>query len=508
MNKKLFLYNSLSKKLEEFIPFDENDVKIYICGPTVYDSPHIGHARTYISFDIMRRILEQYFKYQVTLVMNITNIDDKIINRANERDMSCSEISSIYENEFFEAMDKFKIIKPTYITRVDEYVEEIVSFIEKLVEDKMAYETNGSVYFNINEYKKKFKYNILRPETKKNETILEGEIVNADLKKSSNDFVLWKSSKENEPQYESPWGMGRPGWHIECSVMATSIFGSKLDIHAGGIDLSFPHHENEIAQCQGYFESKWVNYFLHTGHLNIEGRKMSKSLKNFLSIKDILEKYSPTTVRILFLLHSWHSVMNYDEDQLKRADQLKTKLFNFISNAKAVLTESKVIATLPKLSLSSNNTKAILSNVNRSVNSLDIKFYAELQVSKDKIDTHLKNNMNYSEALLEITNMITSLNTEMRNLHVDTLRAFLNYIKKILSIFGVISVEEDCNECEEQLALILNEFRSEIRQAAKTQSNSDKLFKLCDQVRDKLTELGYFIDDKQSASTIRKVQQE
>lgn len=332
----LVLYNTLTKKYEEFIPNNKNQVKIYICGPTVYDSPHIGHARTYISFDIIRRVLRDYFKYDVLFVMNITNIDDKIIKRAAERNISCDELSMIYEKEFLDEMDKLNVIRPDFITRVTEYVPEIIRFIEKLEERGIAYESNGSVYFNLSKYKESFRYNLLRPET-----LAEEEEENKE-KKCREDFVLWKLSKPGEPSYDSKWGKGRPGWHIECSVMASEILGDKLDIHAGGIDLAFPHHENEVAQCQGYFNQEWVKYFLHTGHLHIDGLKMSKSLKNFLTIKDIVDISSSQQLRILFLQHQWNKEMSYDQEQLKEAGSILKKIMNFTSNAEAIVKKDDI----------------------------------------------------------------------------------------------------------------------------------------------------------------------
>lgn len=474
----LHLFNSLTKKLEKFVPTEENKVKMYICGPTVYDSPHIGHARTYISFDIIRRILSSYFKYDLTFVMNITNIDDKIIARAAERKISCEELSNIYEKEFFDEMEKLNVIRPDFVTRVTEYVPEIIKFIEKLVSSNLAYESNGSVYFDLNEYKKKFQYNLFRC------CVNIDEIESSD-KKSKDDFALWKASKGNELAYPSPWGDGRPGWHIECSVMASSILGNKLDIHAGGIDLAFPHHENEIAQCQGYFQENWVKYFLHTGHLNINGLKMSKSLKNFLTIKDIINISSPNHLRILFLQHFWNKDMNYDPDQLKEAGSILKKVFNFISNAESLI---------------KRNDSRVLNDLDRNYNEL-------LDQTKVVVDLAFKDIIDTPKALNAILDLISKINIDVRVLHTDVLRIILNYVVKIFDMFGITADKlVETNNYDEKMAELLVEFRNKIKLEIKSNSDKKAYFKICDEVREKLKDFGYIIDDTEHGPILRKLQ--
>ncbi|KAM0680162.1 hypothetical protein GINT2_001545 [Glugoides intestinalis] len=477
--KGLRLYNTLTKSVEAFIPNEGNQVKIYICGPTVYDSPHIGHARTYISFDIIKRILSEYFNYDVILVMNITNIDNKIIERAAEKKISCMDLCNTYEKEFFAEMDKLNVQRPDFVTRVTEYVQEIIKFIEKLEENGVAYESNGSVYFNLLKYKEDFKYNLLRPETAKEEEEESTE------KKSRDDFVLWKASKPGEPIYDSKWGPGRPGWHIECSAMASEVLGKKLDIHAGGIDLAFPHHENEVAQCHGYFNNNnWVKYFLHTGHLNIDGLKMSKSLKNFLTIKEIVDCSSPLHLRILFLQHQWNKEMNYDPDQLKEADAILKKLFNAISNLECQVKRQDI----------------------RSLNDIDKKIFFDLQGSKEEVDEAIKNNINTPKALEIILKLISTVNIHLKVLHSDVLQAVLTYLQKILGLFGLI-VRKESGLNEEKLAELLNSFRSDVRIAAKNKVEIKTLLGACDDVREKVKECGYVIDDSLNSSVIRKISQ-
>ena len=254
----------------------------------------MGHARSYVSFDILKRIMTDYFGYNVKLVMNITDIDDKIIRKAIEENISFEELSRRYETEFFDDMRRLNVSLPESITRVSEFVPEIVAFIEKIIENGYAYESNGSVYFDVKKYSSEpnHTYAKLEPTSVNNkEKMAEGEgvLTNSETseKRVEADFALWKKSKPGEPKWPSKWGEGRPGWHIECSAMAASIFKKyPIDIHTGGVDLRFPHHDNEVAQSEAYYNcDNWINNFWHTGHLHIAGKKMSKSLKNFITIK-------------------------------------------------------------------------------------------------------------------------------------------------------------------------------------------------------------------------------
>lgn len=296
------------KKL--FIPDDPNNVTIYICGPTVYDEAHLGHARTYLTFDLMRKSLSM-LGYDTTVVMNITDIDDKIINRAKEENISESVIAKRYEERFMDDMKSLGITPPDIMTRVTEHIDEIINFISVLIDKGYAYEKTGltsvDVYFNLAKYLETNRYPGFNM---------------ADICEINEDghFVLWKGNKEGI-QWPSPWGLGRPGWHIECSAMATSIFGSHLDIHVGGVDLAFPHHANEIAQTQARYDNKWVKVFLHTGHLSIEGQKMSKSLKNFITIKSALTDFPPHVFRMYFAQHKYNSPMSFSYIELANAQK-------------------------------------------------------------------------------------------------------------------------------------------------------------------------------------------
>lgn len=472
----MLVYNTLTKSLEEFVPNKGREVKMYICGPTVYDSPHIGHARTYISFDIIRRVLSDYFRYDVTFVMNITNIDDKIIKRAGERNITCEELGAQYEKEFLDEMSRLNVRRPDFITRVTEYIPEIVSFIEKLERDGLAYESNESVYFDLAAYRRRFNYNLLRPETCKED---EEELLE---KRGREDFVLWKASKENEPMYKSKWGNGRPGWHIECSVMASVVLGRKLDIHAGGVDLAFPHHENEVAQCQGFFGDTWVKYFLHTGHLNIDGLKMSKSLKNFLTIREIVDSSSPQHLRVLFLRHLWNREMSYDPDQLKESDAILKRILNFVSNAESLVKKSDV----------------------RSLSDLDKRCMADLDSARAAIDGAFRSNINTPKALDSLLELIAATNKHMKVIHTDVLQMILRYVLSILDVFGLQERQETGGGVE-GVAELLAKFRVEVRDLVRSKAEAKAFYQVCDGVRDNIRKHGFIIDDTPEGSILRRI---
>ncbi|KAF7261836.1 hypothetical protein EG68_00881 [Paragonimus skrjabini miyazakii] len=426
----LRIFNSLSQQKENFIPESGRKIRWYTCGPTVYDVSHMGHARTYIAFDILRRIFRDYFMFDVIYVLNITDIDDKIIKRArqnylvekycerdndlvtlyndiskairhlkvksttdpdpdkrgffekesgrlilllsskppngedavaylirNARDALADVLdkehgASVTDHKIFEAlarrfeeeyhsdMKALNILEPDVLVRVTEYIEPIINFIQKIIDNGFGYiASSGSVYFDTNRFAThpKHFYAKLVPTAYGDTDQLatgEGELASGGEKRSPNDFALWKASKEGEPAWPSPWGPGRPGWHIECSAMASGILGDSMEIHGGGVDLKFPHHDNELAQSEAYFgHSHWVHYFLHAGHLTISGCKMSKSLKNFITIRDALKQCSARRLRLTFLLHSWQDTMDYGPDTLAEAVAYEKMLVDFLYNA-------------------------------------------------------------------------------------------------------------------------------------------------------------------------------
>ncbi|XP_053917084.1 probable cysteine--tRNA ligase, mitochondrial isoform X1 [Cuculus canorus] len=326
-------HNSRSRRKEPLVLGTERVATWYSCGPTVYDQAHLGHACSYVRFDIIRRIMTRFFGIKVIMVMGITDIDDKIIKRANEMNISPVALARVYEEDFKQDMAALKVLPPTVYMRVTENIPQIISFIKKIIANGHAYATlQGNVYFDVKSWGKR--YGVLTtidPNT-------QDEAVDTD-KRHSKDFALWKAAKPQEISWTSPWGKGRPGWHIECSTISSAVFGKQLDIHTGGIDLAFPHHENEIAQCEVYHQcEQWGNYFLHSGHLHVKGsqEKMSKSLKNYITIKDFLKKSSSDQFR-MFCLRSRYSSVEFSDESMDDAKNLLQAVSSFTRDANAYI---------------------------------------------------------------------------------------------------------------------------------------------------------------------------
>jgi len=310
----LRVYNTLSGKKEEFHSLVPGKVGMYVCGVTVYDYCHIGHARANIVFDIVYRYL-QYSNYDVTYVRNYTDVDDKIINRANQQGISSKQLSEEFIQAFDEDMEALGLRKPTHEPKATEYIDRIIVLAEQLIEKGMAYESAGDVYYSVEKFPTYLKLSKRNME----EMQAGARIAPGEQKRNPMDFALWKAAKPGEPSWESPWGPGRPGWHIECSAMSSALLGDTFDIHGGGRDLIFPHHENEIAQSEGVSGKPFVKYWLHNGFVNINQEKMSKSLGNFFTIRDILKSYNPEVVRFFILTAHYRSPVDFSDQNLKDA---------------------------------------------------------------------------------------------------------------------------------------------------------------------------------------------
>jgi len=316
------LYNTLTGKKEKFVPLVEGKVGMYVCGPTVYDSCHIGHARSAIVFDVIVRYLRSQ-KFEVTYVRNFTDVDDKIINRANQLGIESHEVSEKYVKEFYEDMDALHIERPTHEPYATEHIDNIVDFIKNLINKNNAYEVDGDVYFAVESFSQYGKLS-----GRELEDMEAGARVDIDVrKKNPFDFALWKSAKPGEPSWKSPWGMGRPGWHIECSAMSSKFLGESFDIHGGGKDLIFPHHENEIAQSEAAFEKRFATYWVHNGFVNIDQEKMSKSLGNFMLIRDVLKSYHPEGIRLFLLSNHYRSPIDFSEKSMDEATTGLDKIY-------------------------------------------------------------------------------------------------------------------------------------------------------------------------------------
>ena len=325
----LKIYNSLTRQLEEFVPLHEGKVLMYSCGPTVYDYFHIGNARTFLVSDIVRRYLE-YKGYTVTLVQNLTDIDDKIINRANEQGIDTSELAQKYVDAYFEDSNKLGIRAADVHPRATEHISEIVSLIQTLIDKRAAYEIDGDVYYRVNHFAEYGKLSHRKPED-----LLAGARVEVDERKEDpRDFDLWKKSKAEEPWWDSPWGQGRPGWHIECSAMAMKHLGETIDIHAGGHDLQFPHHENEIAQSEVATGKTFARYWMHVAFLQIDGRRMGKSESNFIFVHDAVQQYAAEAIRHFLISAQYRHPLDYNSTSLTESSSAVRRLSNCLDALK------------------------------------------------------------------------------------------------------------------------------------------------------------------------------
>ena len=531
----LMVFNSLTRKKTRFIPQDPNSVTWYQCGPTVYSDSHMGHARTYVSLDIIRRITKEYLNYNVILCQNVTDIDDKIIIRSSEQKISFTELAKKYEKEFVDDMASLGVPLPDIVTRVSEFLPEIITYIEELVSKGIAYAANGSVYFSTEEFVKQgHKYGKLMPENIGNTDLLdegEGSLTAGDEKKNITDFVLWKKTKEHseesgivEPSWESPWGPGRPGWHIECSAMShfameklgSSIKGKgSLDVHAGGVDLKFPHHENEIAQSEAFSGShQWVNYWLHTGHLNIKGFKMSKSLKNFITIRQALEKHSARQIRLCFLLHKYNAPMDYGDNTMTESVNIEKILVEYFHNVKAVLRR-----------LGNAGSQYVGPREKDLLNALTEAKKSVYNALMDDFDTPVATN--YLVALIRDSNRYVE-SAGSTPLSSVVLGSVARYVTSVLKTFGLVPAAVDIGfpvgadglseggsssssaGVDKEATLtpyldVLTKFREQVRVAA-ISGDTKEVLMAADELRDSvLPELGVRMEDKGSGKDVATV---
>lgn len=453
------VYNTLNKKKEEFIPLTPGEVKMYVCGPTVYNFFHIGNGRTFIVFDTIRRYFE-YRGFKVDFVQNFTDIDDKMIKKANEEGTTVKKIGDTYIKEYYQDADALNIERATVNPRATEFIGEIIKFVKGLVDKGYAYEVDGDVYFST----KKFEgYGKLSGQNI--EDLQSGARISVDeRKKDQMDFAIWKAQKPGEPAWNSPWGMGRPGWHIECSCMAKKLLGETIDIHAGGSDLKFPHHENEIAQSEALTGEPFARYWLHSAFVNVNNEKMSKSLNNFFTAREILERYDADVIRFLMLSAHYRQQLNFSEDLLESAKASVERIYNAIGNLENLIDE-----------------------VSREEMNEEEKAYLEsLNKYKEKYIEKMDDDFNTADAITAIFDLIKDTNT---NITIDSSKELaqkaLELIRELGAPLGMFQKSTKGNLEEEIEALI----------AKRQQARKDRDFALADKIRDELKDRGIVLED-------------
>jgi len=453
----------MSGEREIFTPFEKDEVGMYVCGPTVYDESHIGHARTYVSFDVILRYL-RFKGYKVRYIVNITDIEDKIIIRANERGEDPITLAHRYEKSFHEDMKALGVIKAEAYPRVSDYIKDIISTVQTIIEKGYAYEVDGDIYFDI---EKLDDYGKLSHQSQ--EALKAGARIEVDeRKKNPADFTLWKRSKKNEPGWPSPWGMGRPGWHIECSVMSIKHLGEQFEIHGGGSDLLFPHHENEIAQSEAFIGKKpWVKYWLHTGLLTINGEKMAKSLGNFIPIKKLLQNYSPDVYRLFLLTKQYRKPIDFNEHTLEHAENSLKRIVEAVNSLREQIKKSK-----------QEKLRCKDRQIEEETENLRIKF---IEAMDDDFNTP-KALAEYYE-LIRLSNIAVSEDASR-----NTLKVILKNIEEFSEVFGLLQNEEERKrkELPEDARLLIKE---------REKARREKKWKRADEIRKKLAERGIILID-------------
>jgi cysteinyl-tRNA synthetase len=494
------VYNTLTRSKEEFVPREAGKVSFYICGPTVYNHIHIGNARTFLSFDVIRRYLE-FSGYDVTFVQNITDIDDKIINRANEEGKTAAEIAAFYSEAFIDVMHKLGIEDPTIRPRATEEIPSMIEIIEGLIAGGHAYSVDGDVYFAVRSYSD---YGHLSGRDV--DQLLSGARVEVDSRKrDALDFALWKSAKPGEPSWDSPWGTGRPGWHIECSAMSERYLGTPFDIHGGGDDLVFPHHENEVAQSEACTGRPFVKYWLHGGMLTIDQEKMSKSEGNFLLLKDVLEHVRPQALRLLMLQTHYRSQFDYSVERLQEATASLERIESALRNLSWAIESYAAVAVAPN------------ELGDKSV-SWTGDLLARIETTREQFKQFMDDDFNTAGAVSAIFELVTASNSSVKDgifgeSHRLAVIEAHDTIAELLAVLGVDLLaaagdgEEEVPEGVMALAAELAGFTGgipaqavEVLLETRNAARANKDWALADAIRDGLGALGLAIEDTASGT--------
>lgn len=462
------IYNTMTRRKEELVPLKPGEISIYVCGPTVYSFIHIGNARPLIVFDTLRRYLE-YRGYKVKFVQNFTDVDDKVIRRANEDGCSIRDVAEKYIAEYYKDAEALNVKKATVAPRATEHMDEIISLIKSLIEKGHAYPAdNGDVYFAVRSYDN---YGKLTGQSI--ESLESGARIDpGEHKRDPLDFALWKSAKPGEPSWDSPWGKGRPGWHIECSAMSMSILGETFDIHAGGKDLIFPHHENEIAQSEACTGKPFARYWMHNGHINIEGQKMSKSLGNFRNVRDIISEFDPNVLRLFMLSAHYASPINFRRELMEQT----AAAYERLCTARERLREAQT----------ANNPNAEEEGA----------FAAALEGYKQSFIEAMDDDLNTADAIGVLFELVRTVNTFVTEKHSkaaidNAARAF----DELTDVLG-ISTDAKSEEFPEEAVRLLNE---------RTEARAVKNWALADELRNRLAQLGFAVEDSKQGAKLKRI---
>lgn len=455
----MILYNTLTRKKEEFKPIEEGKVTMYVCGPTVYNYIHVGNARPLVVFDTLKRYFK-YKGYKVKYLVNFTDIDDKMIKKANEEGTTVKEVADRYIDEFYKDANGLLLDeKETVHPRATAHIKEIVEFVEDLIEKGAAYNVDGNVYFDITkakDYGKLSKKNI--------EELMSGARIEvSEEKKNPMDFALWKKEKPGEPSWNSPWGKGRPGWHIECSVMAKTFLGETIDIHAGGEDLQFPHHENEIAQSETLTEKPFANYWLHNAMINVENVKMSKSKSNFSTVRDVSREFDLEVLRFFLLSAHYRNPINFSRELLAQSERGLERLYNGKKNLEYLMDKT----------------------TDRNLTEEELNIKEEINKYKFEFIQSMEDDLNTADSIASLFEIIKVANS---NFNEKSSKNLIKYTYDVLlglsAILGILSKTDELLD-EEIIELIQK--RSEAR--------ANKDYKLADEIRDELKNKGIIIED-------------
>jgi len=498
----LKIYNSISRKKEEFKPIEKGKVKMYVCGMTVYSNAHIGHARTYFAFDVIRRYFE-YKGYNVTYVQNITDVDDKIIAAANKEGVDALEYSRHFTDKCLDDLDKLGIRRADVYPKASETIPDMIDMTQQIINKGYGYESGGDVYFSVEKFKDYGKLS-----GQKLEDLISGARVNPDEKKQNSlDFALWKSAKPGEPSWDSPWGKGRPGWHIECSTMSSKFLGLPFDIHGGGMDLRFPHHENEIAQAEAASGKNFAKYWIHIGLLTVDGEKMSKSLGNIVNVKDLIKKWDPEVVRFFYAQAHYRSPPDFSEKALKNTEKGLTRISRLKEKLES-LSNKKPFETIDK----------------NLLNAEEKEYFEEIENFKLDFEKAMDDDFNTPQAVSIIFDFVNKSNSFLENNFISN-KNLINYslyvftkLGNVLTLFQPSFVKKDSKYNKaliEKVKNVVLKYKKDVKEEKlenlmkmlleiREKARNNKDWNTADEIREELDKIGFEIQDTSEGPILRE----